>query len=72
MNPIEALEERVAELEQQLAGVAQRQAEDNAEWRRRYEILRSPINSGLKLVPPAHRKVGTADSRVNASRTPIL
>jgi BMFP domain-containing protein YqiC len=31
MDHIEALEERVAELEQRLADVARRQAEDNAE-----------------------------------------
>jgi hypothetical protein len=63
MNRIEALEEQVAELERRLADVAQRQTEDNVECKRRLEIQRSSINSGLKLVPPAHREIGNTDLR---------
>jgi hypothetical protein len=63
MNRIESLDERVAELEHRLADVAQRQTKDSAECYRRREIQRSPINSGLRLVPPAHRETSNADSR---------
>src|SRR5262249_24263533 len=63
MNHIQALEERVAELEHRLADLAQRQTKGSAECYHRLEIQRSPINSGLKLVPAAHRETSNADSR---------
>jgi hypothetical protein len=63
MNYIQALEERIAELEHRLADVAQRQTIESAECYRRLEIQRSPINSGLKLVPLAHRETSNADYR---------